>query len=79
MDEEWVHKSAPSTSSVVSYTHTEIGYCWYRIHEYGLCSEVPEYEEKQSSFLKKLMLVKNKTQRQLSLTWQVSFDKIYYH
>lgn len=54
MDEEWVHKSAPSMSSVVSYTHTEIGYCWYRIHEYGLCSEVPEYEEKQSSFLKNL-------------------------
>ena len=53
MDEEWVHKSAPSMSSVVSYTHTKIGYCWYRIHEYGLCSEVPEYEEKQSSFIKK--------------------------
>ena len=50
MDEEWVHKSAPSMSLVVSYTHTEIGYCWYRIHEYGLCSEVPENEEKQSSF-----------------------------
>lgn len=46
MDEEWVHKSAPSTSWVASYTHTEIGYRWYRTHEYVLCSEVPVHEEK---------------------------------
>lgn len=50
MDEEWVHKSAPSTSSVVSYTHTEIGYRWYRTHEYVLCSEAPVYEENKLVF-----------------------------
>lgn len=52
MDEEWVHKSAPSMSWAVSCTHTEVGYCWYHIHEYGLCSEAPvhEQENKQLSF-----------------------------
>lgn len=47
-DEEWVHKSAPSTSWVVSYTHIETGYRWYRTHEYVLCSEVPVYEENKA-------------------------------
>jgi hypothetical protein len=51
MDEEWVHKSAPSMSWVVSYTHTEVGYCWYHIHEYGLCSEVPVYEQEKQLLL----------------------------
>lgn len=51
MDEEWVHKSAPSTSWAVSCNHTGTGYCWCHTREYGLYSEAPMDEEENKAFI----------------------------
>lgn len=68
---------------MVSYTHTEVGYCWYHIREYGLCSAIPVYEEENKAVNKNFTMLGEKKKKSrdklLSVTWPVSFDKIYCH
>ena len=48
---------------MVSYTHTEVGYCWYHIREYGLCSAIPVYEEENKAVNKNFTMLGEKKKK----------------
>lgn len=48
---------------MVSYTHTEVGYCWYHIRECGLCSAIPVYEEENKAVKKNIYNARGKKSR----------------